>query len=300
MYRGFLLIPMICLCCEKNGDETITDLQSQDVNETQQETQNGNCECIAQLPQGTCFRFIEMKCEPGTYQDPNMAERAKAVCDFLNEIWKRDIEKQILNVLFKIESYDPNTKTLKLKAGAAWKYKKDGTPCTTATSKECDGSFKLLEKYAVEFVFDVEGCNFKTQQKYDLFYHSGDPAQPVLCGPELPQPNALPLKNLDAKGAFDNKCEQIPIASLDGCIAVSAAEKVCMCNDFSYKKCPINPKVDGQTYCEKTCGVDFGTNFGGFVKDVAQLAPICKVKDEDGYYLGGTFRAQVLPKEMCE
>jgi hypothetical protein len=263
-----------------------------------------DCPCKEKIV-GKGFRFSSLIVKQPDYPDKDNDDILRKL---LNDIWSRDIQNKILNVIFQVDSVDMNTGIMNITAGSAWKYKSNSDPCTIEETATCEGRYEILKDYSKIIPCQVnEECGFTVSEKskMGLYFHPGYLGRPILCGPELkwppvtgsPVPNAIPIMKLSAEGSFKEDCTRIE-GWLHGCINKNdVADILCFCNDYKYE-CPIDKNPEGETYCQRQCGA-FWMNFGFFISTVAGLDPNCDMDDNpdngfEGYELGGDFTADVL------
>lgn len=229
---------------------------------------------------GWAFRITSLfVTEP---EDPD-SETDHKVREFLNELWERDIDNEVLNILFEVKEYDPVAGKLVVRAGPAWKHD--------------DGKFHMLCGYDSDFTLPMDGCGFEAEG-LELNFHTGPLDAPVICAPDLELSNSIPLRAMSVKAELETDCAAsdggITGGYLSGWIPAAAADQICSCNIYddvtkSYS-CDEPPDPSEDKYCGKNCGTLGYTNFGWVVTTMAQIPP----QDNAGvpsYRLAGYFSA---------
>jgi len=222
----------------------------------------------------------------------------EALRDFLNDMWQRDIQNDVLNILFEITAYEPAAGTMVFKAGPG--------------EKTLDGKYHMLCGYDAEFqlVFNPGNkgqCAFETSSDTNLNFHAGPLDEPINCAPEVVDyPNAIPIIDLFAEGKLATDCQaltgQILQAYLKGFISKANADMICYCAHYDPLKkeyaCEREPQPGHERYCWDRCGSDYAS-FGGavdiFFKDVPGKGIVTNAEDVDGYSIAGFFTAERVP-----
>ena len=268
----------------------------------------GACPCICGLPPKTAYRFTEMTCVPPASASKADADHYTTLCDLLNTIWKRDIDKGLQSVIYEIEAIHDcsggGSGSFDVVIGSGGKRKPDGSPCPKAATDTCDGAFQLQDGYHDPFATALTGCEFESTAKaggWQLAFHPGNADDPVLCAPGVTPPDGILFRQLVSGGRFATDCATVEAGHLSGCIGKKAALGLCLCNDLTYADCPRAPAADPATFCNTSCGSSWGMNFGSFVSQVVGIPVNCDMDgngtldDEDGWLIEGTFRAVRVP-----
>jgi hypothetical protein len=270
------------------------------------------CPCICDLAKGQAFRFTSMVCVTPPDAVGTAAEDGYGtLCDLLNSIWERDIGKEIQSIIYEVRSVsgcDTGTASFSIELGSGGKREADGTPCPATGATDCDGKFHLLEGYHGPFETYMKGCHFEAQKPgtYQLLFHPGETADPVMCAPGDAPEDDIPFLRLTSAGSFSQDCLAVTGGTLSGCVPKAAADGLCLCNDLTYHDCARSPVPGGDGFCATECGLNFGMNIGGFFASV--LGPVnCDIDGDgklddlhDGWWIHGTFEAALVPAELYE
>jgi hypothetical protein len=222
----------------------------------------------------------------------------EALRDFLNGMWQRDIQNDVLNIMFEITAYDPQAGTMSFKAGPG--------------EKTLDGKYHMLCGYDVEFqlAFNPQGkgqCVFETSENTGLNFHAGPLDEPINCAPGVTDyPNAIPIIDLFAEGQLATDCQamtgQILSAYLKGFITKANADIICYCGQYDPElkdyTCERAPQPGHERYCWDKCGSDygsFGTTVDLFFQKVEGKGVVKNAEGVDGYSIAGFFTAERVP-----
>ncbi len=237
---------------------------------------------------GKAMRFTSLYVTEPNSPDSTTDE---AILDFLNEIWGRDVGLELLNILFVITEYDPAAGKLTAEVGPAWKF--------------ADGNFHFIKGYSNTYttVFDPATCTYDNAAAPGaLNFHTGPKDDPIICAPDVPLTNSIPMSGLVTNGVLNVNCDagtaSIEGAYLQGWIAEEAADGICSCGNFdpdttSYT-CDRTPDAGATNYCFKNCGKGFQL-FGMIVKTVAKVVPQPDPNNVPSFRLAGYYSTQTIP-----
>jgi hypothetical protein len=237
---------------------------------------------------GKAMRFTSLYV---TEPDSPDSETDSYILDFLNEIWGRDVGLELLNILFVIKEYDPAAGKLTAEVGPAWKF--------------ADGNFHFIKGYSNTYttVFDPATCAYdNAAAPGELNFHTGPKDDPIICAPDVPLTNSIPMSGLVTNGVLNVDCDagtaSITGAKLGGWIAETAADGICSCGQFdedskSYT-CPHAQDPAATNYCFKNCGSGYQL-FGMIIKNVAKVAPQPDPNNIPSFHLAGYYATQTIP-----
>lgn len=262
------------------------------------------CPCLQSMI-GRAFLFTRMHASepaypPGTWEE----EVAAGLRELLNDMWKTDIKTHVMNMIFIVKDYDPATGRMLIDAGSAWR-QVDGVPCGKKDpAANCPGSrLYMLDGFVSHYVATVTaGCRFESLvgSVFDLFFHTGSVEDPVLCAPDLPKKDAIPMSRLLFGGEFTENCTKIE-ADLSGCITQAGANGICMCILGDCKDPPPDPTSDD--YCQRECGprINFGINMAGLPLSCDSTTTASCTGDAcDAWTLTGDFSAVLIDPDMLQ
>jgi len=224
--------------------------------------------------------------------EPNSPDSTtdEAILDFLNEIWGRDVGLELLNILFVIREYDPAAGKLTAEVGPAWKF--------------TDGNFHFIKGYSNIYttVFDPATCGYdNAAAPGQLNFHTGPKDKPIICAPDVPLTNSIPMSGLVTNGVLNVDCDagtaSIEGAYLQGWIAEAAADGICSCGTFdegskSYT-CPSTLNPSGN-FCFQHCGSGYQL-FGMIVKQIAKVQPQDDGHGVPSFRLAGFYSTVTVP-----
>jgi hypothetical protein len=305
--RAFASLLLVLAACVQVSEPPCP---TAEVPETSAENSLECYHCLKADMEGRIFRLTRM-----------VIDEPDAFAALLNEMWKGDINNNILNVIIRVDSMLPGYTTpepgegdmafkwVTITVGPAWRIPKfpyispaeSGQPMDTPITSYChlkDLSFQMK-------LVDFRGyqCMVENKEPQALYFHSGPKDAPLICAPENSPANNIPVTSLKIRTSFNDDCTEIHEAYLEGCITVDAADRICMCPGAA-GTCPRfeNPTYtfDGNDldgYCKSACGEDW-ISFGALLKAAPDLKPTCITEDGSiGYRVQGYFDATTLPKE---
>ncbi len=271
------------------------------------------CECDAADVTGRAYRVTSLQ-----------IDEPEAFATILNEMWAGDINNNVLNVIFNVEQAVAGTtgsafNSLKITAGPSWRVPKepwtnpapDGNPPESIIDSYCQ-----LKGMAIPLELKPYRnlqCTFKSTEMSSLYFHSGPKDMPFICAPQNEVANNIPIKNLKIRATFNRDCTEIADGYLEGCIAVDAADNICMCpggagvcdreppvgSDASVYEEAVaaaQPKTLGD-YCHTVCGAKW-ISFGALIHSF-KLEPTCLTVDGiEGYRVQGFFTATAIPGQF--
>lgn len=326
-------LAMGCSSCE-NNDTGLTDVvpdkgESTDTGMTDvamdegggSDTTTGNAchQCLLNSA-GLSVRFTRM-----FVTEPSIPE---GLDEYLNNIWKPDVDAYRLNVVLRLDEVTDNgngTLKAKVTAGAGW-HDLTIEQITPVVHNNVPTEFHFVEGFTTEFnaVID-ENCNFSTAGKADLWFHPGPLDHAFICsgGDDtigLPK-DTIPISNLDATGHFNDECTQVTDGTLTGCIAADATCQICsfiLAPDYREWNLKLDASITPEKcmsfycglpcqkdtgYCGHTCGKATGNvklkkgsslwaNFGDIVRGIG-TPQTCDVSGgtNNGYGLAGEWDA---------
>jgi|GEM_PF-6446447 len=271
------------------------------------------CECDAADVQGRAYRVTSLQ-----------IDEPEAFATILNEMWAGDIRNNVLNVIFNVEQAVPGTtgsafNSLKISAGPSWRVPKE--PWTNPAPGD-DPPESIIDSYCqlkgMAIPLELKPyrnlqCTFKSTEMSSLYFHSGPKDMPFICAPQNEVANNIPIKNLKIRATFNRDCTEIADGYLEGCIAVDAADNICMCPGGAGvcdRALPIDstpdvyeaavteaqPKTLGD-YCHAVCGKQW-ISFGALIHSFG-LEPTCLTVDGiEGYRVQGFFTAIDIPGQF--
>lgn len=287
--RTVLLVAFVglALACGGGGSsETDTKPADDTAADVAAETAAGSCDKCENIV-GLAMRFTSLY-----VTEPNSEESTtdEAILDFLNEIWTRDVGLELLNILFVIKEFDPAAGKLTAEVGPAWKFP--------------DGNFHFIKGYSNIYttVFDPATCKYTNEAlPGELNFHTGPKDEPIICAPDVPKTNSIPMSGLITNGELRTDCAagtaSITGAYLQGWISEAAADSICSCGQFdqgttSYTCDPtLTPGHDN--YCFANCGKGFQL-FGLIVKKVGKVDPQPDPQGVPSFRLAGNYSTQTI------
>jgi hypothetical protein len=108
---------------------------------------SGNCI----PPVGTDFRFTVLSVQQPT--DPE-----GVVKDLLNDLWKDDIENDILNIIYRITAVDEETGTLLLVSASAVATDSEGNTADQEEYTQEGVTYAMIEDIKSNFEMSIDGC----------------------------------------------------------------------------------------------------------------------------------------------
>jgi len=251
------------------------------------------CDCDDEEMDGRVYRVTSLE-----------IDEPEQFASLLNDLWSTDILNNTLNILFVVDTFARNSissfDSIRFQAGPAWRSPRmplgvppeEGQPSESAVESYC-----LLDGLTAEASvkpYHGNQCVFKTIEDTSLFFHTGPTTDPLVCAPKGEPRNTIPIKNLKIRFGFDQDCRTVVAGSIEGCITLTDADKICMC--LVSGSCTVQPKGEGYdpddltAYCKDECG-DKWLSFGQTVKAFG-LAPTCVTSEGDqGYRLQGFISA---------
>lgn len=266
------------------------------------------CECEAADVQGRSYRLTSLQ-----------IDEPEVFASILNEMWAGDIRNNVLNVIFNVDKAVDGTgasafESLQITAGPSWREPKEPwvnpAPEGVATESVID-TYCQLQDLAIPLELKPYRnlqCTLKSTDMTSLYFHSGPKDMPFICAPQNEPANNIPIKNMKIRATFNRDCTEIADGFLEGCIAVEAADKICMCT-LGAGECDrvnltaeemadveFNPKKLGD-YCHTVCGQKW-ISFGSLIHAVS-LEPSCLTVDGlAGYRVLGFFTAKDIPGQF--
>ena len=236
---------------------------------------------------GKAMRFTSLNVTEPDSPDSTTDEK---ILDFLNEIWSRDVRLELLNILFVIKEYDPAAGKLTAEVGPAWKF--------------ADGNFHFIKGYSNIYTttFDPATCAYNNEAAPgELNFHTGPKDDPIICAPDVPKTNSIPMSGLVTNGTLNVDCEagtaSITAAYLQGWIAETAADGICSCGRFDDAAiaytCEHELDDTASNYCFKNCGTGYQL-FGMIVKNVAKVAPQDDGHGVPSFHLAGYYNTETI------
>lgn len=282
-----LVVALACGSEDTKKDDTgpATDGTTTDTPAETVATSCGDCGGL----EGTALRFSSLfVTEPA---DPD-STTDHAIRTFLNEMWTRDMDNEILNILFVIKAYDSETGNLEVEVGPAWKFG--------------DGNFHFICGYTdtYELTTSPGECDYTNEDKPGtLSFHTGPKDDPVICAPDVTPSNAIPIMGLITDATLQTDCDaktaSIEGAYLQGWIKEEAADMICSCNGYDPETktytCDSEPQPGHANYCFENCGGGYAL-FGPIVKTIAQVKPVPNPYDQEpSFRIAGYYSATTIP-----
>jgi hypothetical protein len=232
---------------------------------------------------GMAFRFSSM-----VVTEPD----AGAIKDYLNEMWRRDIANELLNIVMLVTSYDPISGQMKVTVGSAMRFDDQRFHFICGTT----GDYELRATPG--------SCDYANEIGPEtLNFHTGPIDAPVYCAPELGTPNAIPVRGLTTKLSLKTDCASgtasVSAGFLEGWIPDADADRICFCNLYDLNRgvytCEHVPQPESTYYCPAHCG---GGNmlFGSVLKVTAKIAP--EPDPFEGalaFHIAGYYDAESIP-----
>jgi hypothetical protein len=281
-----LMVALACDSAEKKADDTGT-VDDGSTEETSPEVIAAGCDDCGGALVGKAMRFSSLfVTEPA---DPNSTTDG-AIRDFLNGMWTRDMENEILNILFVIKAYDMATGSLTVEVGPAWRFP--------------DGDFHFICGYSDTYELKTEpgSCDFTNEAAPGkLNFHTGPKNDPVLCAPDVAPTNSIPISDLITEATLQTDCDASTVsiegATLSGWILETDADMICSCNNYDPDTktytCDSTPDPDHDNYCFKNCGSGYSL-FGPIMKIIAQVAPKPNPQGLPSFKIAGFYAADTI------
>ena len=242
---------------DKNSNQDVTEDNSSRNNNTTEDANgndeigNANCKLKVSL-KGKAYLISKLVVKEPAGTNGGLARA-------LTDLWKADIEKGKLIILFYVDKYDASTGQITLKVGTG--------------IKDSDGKYAFIKDPGPSpLEAKMDGCKFST----------------VLKGKLVLYPNTvtsyIPIVSMDGYGTFDENGTKITLGKLKGAICQDAAKKIwfdMLGRDFD----PNNPP---------NCA-----NFENFMHGLKispnrhDLNGVCET-NPDGYSFVGNFEAKEI------
>lgn len=227
-----------------------------------------------------------------TSPDSPVSTADDAIRDFLNEMWARDMDMGLINMVFVIRGYDPAAGVLAVEQGPAWLHP--------------DGRYHFICGYNFSFSapFDAQSCRYDgSPNPSTVCFHAGPGDAPNTCAPDGDPPHSITLGHAITSGHIAVDCAARDVTFSDGLLSgfmhVDDAYGVCACMQFdegtgSYA-CDRTPDPDSAVnFCFQRCGKGFAL-LGQVFEKVAKVTPVAGPDGVPSFPLGGTFTAETIP-----
>ena len=204
------------------------------------------------------------------------------VVAILNNLWKVDVDKHVLNVLFEVRAIDGDLVTVGA-MNAAW------------VSDDEDG-YCTLPDNSIEFVFKRNGCSFTNEIPAGINIYAGSVEIPKNCSPGGEAVNAIPARNVILAAEFTPDCSSIINGSVvSAAIKKGALEETCSCLNGNIEGCVgPDPNFEGNNFGEcQRCNTNY-QSLSRQLNTIQQLSWQCEVDGEQAVCLEGSFSAQQL------
>ncbi|MGM0575034.1 MAG: hypothetical protein ACQEXJ_04805 [Myxococcota bacterium] len=163
------------------------------------------CDCIQQ---GDWYIFDTLGLETIDGGDHN-------VIDTLNQLWSQDIDKNLLNILFLVESVTNSNVTFKAYNAARVPDSQD---------------ICLLRDTEITLSFPLDGCRLLESPEAGINIYAGPTNFPVNCNTENTPQHIIPARRVILRGEMNNDCAAITDGILvRGVIGKRALEQTCTC-----------------------------------------------------------------------
>jgi hypothetical protein len=255
---------------------------------------NTICSCTADELTQKVFRLTRLE-----------IDEPQELSAVLNAMWAGEIQKNILNVLFRVDEAQEGATAafdkIKMAAGPAWRSPKEPASLPPVGGDSVESrvdSYCMLDGLDIDLElkpYHGYQCQVKNPVAASLLFHLGPTDKPMMCAPLLDPPNATPLKDLKVRFGFSEDCTSIKDGFLEGCIQVEDAQRMCICMVAGNCEWTGDPTASENTddlagYCGAACGdnwVSFGT-----VVQLAGVKPGClTIEGKQGYRLQAFFDA---------
>jgi hypothetical protein len=284
------------------GTEVVADIVVTDISGDASSTPK----CIQCLQPGIAMRFSKLN-----VQEPS---EPQGLVEFLNGIWAPDIDDSRLNVVLRLEKIEddvevPGGKLITATVGSAW-HNLTVEDVVEVGGNKIPSEYYFLNGATSEFNIKMKpDCTFESiGDDASLLFHPGPMDHALICsgGSEAMGfgTDRIPLSALKATGSFNDTCTTISDAYLRGCIAQEASCLICsfgLAPDYSLWEINPDPTAEGTvcdaSYCAKTCGKRFWTNFGAFVGGL-EVPLQCDYNGSganNGYLIAGDWEAKSVP-----
>lgn len=229
---------------------------------------------------GTWYRFteLEIKSLDGDSEHP--------VINLLNTLWKGDIERNQLNILFEI--IDKNETEVTMRA------------LNAAFLSEEENDFCLLPDTAINFVFQrdqINGCAFSNPEASGINIYAGTTEIPKNCALDADVLNTIPIRNTLMEGQFSRSCEQIKIGNvLSASMPKSALGGICSCLSPQVDSCRgLDPSYPGNANGECAgCGPSYLMSLKSQLENFRPLKYECEADGGPAVCLSAGFSADRL------
>ena len=211
--------------------------------------------------------------------------------DFLTEMWERDLQLGLINMLLVVRRYDPVAGVYEAEGGSAWLHP--------------DGKWHFICGYHWPVVSTIDAATCTTDSAANpstVAFHAGPGDRPNTCAPDGDPPNAITLTDVVTHGVLHVDCANRSAwyqgATLQGWIHKTTADGLCAClsfdDDTGAYTCDRTPDPAGSNFCFERCGKGFA--LVGTVFEKAAKVPVVAGPDGiDSYPLGGVFAAETVP-----
>ena len=251
---------------------------------------------------GRVYRFTMMR-----------IEEPYALAGLLNGLWANDIDKHIMNVMFRIESASKSQtgypfRRVVFRAASGWRQ----PPQLELEGQEPE-SYCILPNTSSEMVLEADRqcpgrCNVETVGFGSLNFFAGSQNYPLNCAPHLEVPHAIPISQVVARFVMNEDCSEFVEGRITACLERKAAEGICMCwrmsPDWEYgcemaeplvmAPLPEDPSLDEmRDYCLQ-CGTGTWIPLGASLPPPeagSDLPPCDEPIGDGGYKVSGIFRA---------
>ena len=231
------------------------------------------CESCAEV--GAWYRFTALELE-------SLDGGPHPVISVLNNLWARDVDDHVLNVLFEVRSVEGDQITMGA-MNAAW-------------VSEADDDYCLMPETAIEFIFTQSQCSISNSDAAGINIYAGSKEIAKNCSPEGEATNAIPVRDVLLGADFSADCSQLLSGSVrSAAIKRSALEGTCSCLSPVLESCEgVDPNFEGNSSGE--C-VGCNTRYNSLSRQLNMFQELtweCEVDGEQAVCLEASFAASKL------
>ena len=231
------------------------------------------CESCAEV--GAWYRFTTLELE-------SLDGGPHPVVSVLNNLWARDVDDHVLNVLFEVRSVEGD----QIKMGAM----------NAAWVSEADDDYCLMPETAIEFIFTQSQCSISNSDSAGINIYAGSKEITKNCSAEGEATNAIPVRDVLLGADFSTDCSQLLSGSVrSAAIKRSALEGTCSCLSPILESCEgIDPSFEGNSFGE--C-MGCNTRYNSLSRQLNMFQELtweCEVDGEEAVCLEASFAASKL------
>jgi hypothetical protein len=207
---GLATLALAMAACSNPVDDTENVLPTGDDPDTGGGTDttggSGDCDCV-QVGDWYAFTQLELVSVDGDTETP--------LVDSLNGIWRDDLARGELNLLFEVTAVETDSVVVRAMSGAR----------LTGGTDVC-----ALEATSVEVTLPKARCAVGPSPEAGINIYSGTVDNPKSCSTTLPVQHAIPIERVVLEGNLTDTCDELVGGRVvSGVLAQDALGQICSC-----------------------------------------------------------------------